>query len=277
MKVPIVQAKTDRNKVPDGNEFKVYVLCNDNLTYRVKFFQIDEKPYRGTLNELIGFMFAHFTGCDTPKFSLIEFPNDLLAFIKDKYGKPRINGSLHFGVEDIRNGENLFFWLNDSSKRKSLCNPENVPGIYLVDFLILNCDRGNNNPYNYLFQRIWQGEDVVLKYLASDFAQAFFSPYWKPIELTSKLIYYREPVYSPTELEDKYVKDFHSFHSFLEYIINISDKELGELINCIPVSWQMDQDSKNALRQCLKLRADNVKEFLMGHKDLFPLWSKSLF
>jgi len=230
--------------------------CDDGRTYFVKF----NDGTRTVVNEHIGYSLAGFLGLPVPESRLVTVPKELIDASQALRGRGIATGVHHGTV-----------WLEGFSdfrgvlvREMTMKNAEVLPGLIVLDNLLLNIDR--NNPGNNLIHKTETG----LEFRSVDFSEILSGRNWTVETLgASKNVSYLMPVFTVLALS---VKELSSFSPWLEMVEGLSSEKVGQILTEVPSSWRITEEEKSAVSDFILTRKTMVRGILATHKARFLNW-----
>ena len=230
--------------------------CDDGRTYCVKF----KDGTRAVINEHVGYALARFLELPVPESRHVLVPQELIDASDDLRNRG-IAAGVHHGS----------LWLDGcvefsmTSVNPPLANADVLPGLVVLDNLILNWDR--NNVGNNLLQTMADG---CLEYRTVDFDEILAGPRWTletmdMVKTTSNLM-------SLFPVIARSVKDLGSFSPWLEKVEAISMEMVGQVLSEVPSSWEIGEGEKAAISEFILTRKARVRGVLMANKTRFANW-----
>lgn len=230
--------------------------CDDGRTYFVKF----NDGTRTVVNELIGYALADMLSLPVPENHLVSVPQELVDASED-LGERRVSGGIHHGTVWM---EGCVDFSGVSVREMVLSNANMLPGLIVLDNLVVNMDR--NNPGNNLLQATPRGNE----YKTVDFSEILSGRNWTIDSLNvAKRISYLMPVFTVVALQ---VKGLSSFSPWLESCEDISGRTIDGILSTIPASWNVTDEEKVAITDFLLARKGRVRGILESGKSRFLNW-----
>jgi hypothetical protein len=230
--------------------------CDDGRTYCVKF----KDRTRAVINEHIGYALARFLELPIPESRHVRVPQELIDASDDLRNRGTAAGVHHGSL-----------WLDGciefsmTAVNPSLANADLLPGLVVLDNLILNWDR--NNFGNNLLQTTADGGP---EYKTVDFDEILAGPRWTldtmdVVKTTSNLM----SLFPVLALS---VKGPDSFSPWLEKVEAISPEVVGQILSEVPSSWEIGQGEKAAISDFILTRKSRVRGILVANKTRFANW-----
>jgi hypothetical protein len=231
--------------------------CDDGQVYFVKF----KDGTRTVVNEHLGFSLARFLELPVPESCHVMVPQNL------------IDASAELGARGITAGEHHGTRLMEPCvdfrglvvRNLVLANADTLPGLVVLDNLVLNMDR--NNPGNNLLQTMPSGS---LEFRTVDFNEILSGRNWtvETMEIAKRTSYLM-PVFPTIALP---VKGLPSFSPWLEKTESISSEDVDQMLSGIPAPWDLGEAGRTAILDFLLTRKDMVRAILMANKSRFLNW-----
>jgi hypothetical protein len=212
------------------------------------------------VNELLAIKFGKLMDLCFPPGGIIQITEDTLQ------QNPRLMASgaqagLHFASQLIHHTK----YMEKQHLAKAL-NKTQLAGVILFDHLFHNADRTSNYK-NLLIKQ----QEIGYKIVAIDNSHLFIYGKWteKLLErLGTKIkIYYH---YSYGWLL-RYYLSYKDFFPYLEIVSKISNEQIEQLVQEIPLEWLPDKQEKQALINYIKLRRDRLEELWEKLSKHIPL------
>jgi hypothetical protein len=230
--------------------------CSDGRTYFVKF----KDATRTVVNEYVGYSLARSFALPVPENGKVIVPQQLIDGSAE-LSKRGVVGGLHHGTVWMEGCEDF---RGKAIHELSLSNAATLPGLIVLDNLLVNMDR--NNPGNNLVQTTAKG----LEYKTVDFSEILSGRNWtvETVEAT-KNARYLVPVFPVIALS---VKSLSSFSPWLEQVEGVSEVELVQILSGIPEDWQMTDVEREAILDFIITRKAMVREILLSNRARFLNW-----
>ena len=237
------------------------VDCGDGVEdgYMVKMRAGFRDHYSGPLNEAVCSLLAQRLGLDVPKPAVIDVGNEFYRCIPDsepdRKEYTRNSVGPNFGCQNL--GADWKTWL--PNRRPSPGQRDAAAAIFAFDALVQNSDRGRENP-----NLLYSGSVLV----AYDHENTF--GYLRRIPSTG----------FPWSFETRYMLREHiffqqlkasqvSFAPFCDALEALSDRDLAEIEECIPVEWHNGDDLPLTIEYIRRVR-NRCSEFADSLLDALP-------
>jgi len=230
--------------------------CDDGRTYFVKF----NDGTRTVVNEFVGYSLAGFLGLPVPESRLVTVSQELIDASQTLGGRGIVAGVHHGTV-----------WLEGFSdfrgvlvREMVLKNAEVLPGLIVLDNLVLNIDR--NNPGNNLLQKTETG----LEFRSVDFSEILSGRNWTVKTLSaSKNVSYLMPVFTVLALS---VKGLTSFSPWLEMVEGLTSEKVHQILDEVPATWRVTEEERSVVYDFILGRKMLVRGILTAYKARFLNW-----
>lgn len=239
-----------------GSAGSCALQCDDGRAYFVKF----NDGTRTVVNEHIGYALAEFLSLPVPESRLVNVPQEIING-SEGLTRRRIPAGIHHGT----------LWMDGCTDFKGVAMRELVlrnapvlPGLVVLDNLLLNMDR--NNPGNNLLQ----ATDSGLEYRTVDFSEILSGRSWTVETLNiARSTSYLMPVFTVIALA---VKGLSSFSPWLEKTEVIPSELLARILSEVPSSWGVTDEEKVAISDFVLVRKKLVRGVLIANKARFLNW-----
>jgi hypothetical protein len=231
--------------------------CDDGQVYFVKF----KDSTKTVVNEHVGYSLAGFLELPVPESRHVMVPRNLIDASDDLRARGIAAGE-HHGTR----------WMEACVDFKGLvvrdlvlANASTLPGLVVLDNLVLNMDR--NNPGNNLLQTMPSGS---LEFRTVDFSEILSGRNWTAETLgIAKTATYLMPVFPTVALA---VKSLASFSPWLEKTESISAAMVDRMMSEVPGSWDVEEAERTAVSDFILTRKEMVRGILMANKARFLNW-----
>jgi hypothetical protein len=227
--------------------------ANDRRFYVVKL-QSNRLGLKILVNEFLAAKFGQIMGLCFPPHNIIEITEETLRQEDPGLITSGVNSGRHFASRLINRTE----YVQKHNIAKAI-NKAELAGVILFDHLFHNSDRTSN--YKNLLLR---QETAGYKIYAIDNSHLFVYGKWTTAllnRLSKKIKIYYHYTYGLLLRYYLYAQDF---FPYLESVANISDEQINNLVNDIPVEWLPDELERQALINYIQHR-QNLLE---------PIWNK---
>lgn len=231
--------------------------CDDGLTYFVKF----KDSTMTVVNEHIGYSLASYLELPVPESCRVVVPQELID-ASDDLRKRAISAGVHHatrwmpGCVDFR---------GMAMRDLVLANGNTLPGLVVLDNLLLNMDR--NNPGNNLVQTTASG---ALEFKTVDFSEIMSGRNWTIETLNwARTSLNMMPVFPVVA---NYVKGLPSFSPWLENVEGVSKGRVDQMLSEIPDSWGVSEPEKEAISNLILTRKTLVRSIIVAHRTRFLYW-----
>lgn len=232
--------------------------------YIVKTLDDKEQP-KVLINEFVCYKLAKLLELPIPDASLMKISQEVIdaSFELQQLG---VVPGIHFGSKFVNRSNTVI----TPPILNMITNKEDIPSIILFDQIIYNDDRTVNKG-NLLF-------DLKAKaLLIIDHSHVFrLGAIWDAGELKK---IHEVPLCLVKEFHGqnyrfllKYVNGYNPFNKILQKVANISQEDIDWCLEGIPEQWELSLVDKNALKEFLLYRIDNVHKFLELLSNQCPSW-----
>lgn len=256
MSMIAVNAMRDLGSVGKGASNAHFFYCDDGNEYLVKF--IESNPTKTAINELVGGSLALKIKLPTPDISLVNISQNLID-LSDKLKQRNIPTGNHIGIKRLPKDTLDFQYLTDDMLiDKTLGNNDALYGVVNFDNWVLNTDR--NNPGNNMIEFL---PNKKIKYHMIDFGHCFTGSTWNQGLEQSKN---NENLMAIFPFIRRWLINIDGFDSWFKAIECMPDNEIDEIVNSIPLSWNLQSSEKDVLLNIIKNRKHLVRKIIYNNK-----------
>lgn len=253
-------------EVNNGCTKPYYVACDED-TYVVKFKE-NPQGVRVLVNEYVCAEIAAIIELPLPSPALIRASEEFVRNSNQELSihlGASITSGIHFGTKKVKKA----YPITTSDMLKSAKNINIIPDIILFDQLVCNKDRDSNGG-NLLFDPI-KKEIVVI-----DHTHVFdLGSIWTSSDLDrrigQKFTAFDSSGYVYRKLVP-FVKGNNPFHASLDRMARLKAPDLWNIINAIPIEWEVTIQEKNTLNQYIWDRLIRIEQCLPIIRPVFPYW-----
>jgi len=253
-------------KINNGCTKPYYISCDEDI-YAVKFKE-NPQGLRVLINEYICAEIAAIIELPLPSPALIRVSEDFVRDNKQELSihlGVEITPGIHFGTKKVKKA----YPITDPDMLKFAKNINIIPDIILFDQLVCNRDRDSNGG-NLLFDPI-KKEIVVI-----DHTHVFdLGSIWTSTDLDQRIGQQFTAFDSSGYVYRKlvpFVRGNNPFHASLDRMARLKASDLWNIINGIPIEWEVTIQEKNSLNKYIWDRLTRIKECLPVLKPEFPFW-----
>lgn len=249
--------------MPNGVTDPLLMKTTDNL-YIVKTLDNKEQP-KVLINEFVCYKLAKLLDLPIPHASLMSISKEVIDSSAQLQELGVVPG-IHFGSKFIQRSNPVI----TPPVLNMITNKEDIPSIILFDQIVYNDDRTINKG-NLLF-------DIKTKnLLAIDHSHVFrLGAIWDAGELKK---IHEIPLCLVKEFHGqnyrfllKYVNGHNPFSKILQKISSVSQEDINWCLEGIPEQWELTSEDKQALKDFISYRIDNIDQFLSMLKHQCPNW-----
>jgi hypothetical protein len=245
--------------------------CEDGNHYVVKF-QNNPQHRRVLANEVIATKLAALVGLPVPETNIIAVSDWLVEHTQELRlmnggCSERCEAGLQFGAKFVIDPEagEVFDYLPETMLSK-VGNLGDFAGMLLIDKWTCNSD-GRQVVFSRLpRQRKYQATFI-------DQGYCFNAGDWTFPDSPLRGVYARNEVYAG-------VTGWHSFEPWLSRIESMSEADIRQCFEGIPVEWHGDTDALESLIKSLYLRRSKVRQLVAAFRDSsrcpFPQWKEAV-
>jgi len=243
-----------------GQSGAQFMASDDGIQYVVKFKE-NSQGIRILTNELVANTIACYLKLPCPQGIIAEIDSGLLEIsnIEERYGR-QISAGLHFGSLKIENS----YRQPPRALINQVRNKDTFPGIILFDILTDNNNR--NNQGNYIIQ---SGEQSGFDFYIIDHGYCFGRPNWDTSIINKIGTWNRNAL---KEMRDC-IQGPDPFRVYIEKVKSLSNEFITEIVDGIPVEWNVSPSEREALKRFLFGQRDKIEEIINQYKNLFPGWN----
>lgn len=251
----MLEAKKHIKDLKRGSYRPQVFSCSDGKEYVIKF-----KKKQGVnkilVNEFIVHQIAVLLELPVPKGEPVLVAPETCNQFQD----PNICVGVQWGTEYLKNS----YSAPTASDLKTIVNHDCIPGIFLLDWYVLQNDRNNGDN---LLINTEQGKNYL--YLI-DHESCFKGHYWEVKNLqeaaASKAFLFYPPLLA-------WVSGKAPFDYYFAKFDTITTEHLWLVVNALPEEWNVSEEAQQGLIDFLEFRKKIIKDVFYEYRCLFPEWN----
>ena len=224
-------------KTLEGNYAQLFQFSDDSL-YVVKFYNVREHRKREIVNEWLAAKLGEILGLPVLPVAAVYMPRKSLQEIPES-SRGTYRAGTHLAIPYL-NRVKSYLELHQPPEALNMLNANDLAGMLIFDQWLNNNDRSRTN---ILFE---EKKDGSVFFWMIDHGRCFPGMYsWDVQTLQDPPVYRVDmPVYT---WASSLLPDADPLYEFAEKIMQINKQKIVEIVNAIPVDWEVTEQEKEWL------------------------------